>query len=96
MAEVLNKRRDAVPPEAVYVGRPGKWGNPYRIGPDGSREEVVEKYRKWLEGMVNDGRLDVSELAGRDLVCWCAPEPCHADVLLEKANETRKPLIDRM
>ncbi len=67
----------------VYVGRPSKWGNPFTIGRDGTRDEVVEKYRAWLPM----SGLDPRELRGKDLVCWCAPERCHADVLLEKANE---------
>jgi len=85
---VLNKRTDKIPPNAVYVGRPGKWGNPYRIGIDGTREEIVEKFRLLICGLVNDGyQLDLEELRGKDLVCWCAPLPCHADVLLQLANK---------
>ena len=78
--KVLNKRTDKIPPDAVYVGRPSKWGNPFKIGRDGTREKVVEKYRFFL------GNIDVSELKGKDLVCWCSPLPCHADILLVLAN----------
>ena len=85
--KVLNKHTDDMPADAVYVGRPTKWGNPFEIGRDGNRETVVEKYELWLNGMIESGRLDLSELAGRDLVCWCAPKLCHADVLLEYANK---------
>lgn len=69
----------------VYVGRPSKWGNPFVIGRDGTREEVVEKYYLWLQ----DQELlnDISELEGKDLVCWCDPLPCHADVLIRLAND---------
>ena len=35
-------------PYDVYIGRPSKWGNPFRIGPDGNREEVIRKYRDWI------------------------------------------------
>jgi len=66
----------------VYVGRPSKWGNPFRMGVDGTREEVIAKYREWLLG--NERLMaDLEELRGKDLMCWCAPKPCHADVLLE-------------
>lgn len=87
MPKVLNKRFDKIPPDAVYVGRPSKWGNPYSIGKDGNREDVIAKYKKWL--MAQDQLpllFCLSELRGKDLVCWCAPLPCHADVLLELAN----------
>ena len=82
--KVWNKRNGA-PRYAVYVGRPTKWGNPFVIGEDGSRSEVIEKYRNWL--LSNDELLaQVNELRGKDLVCWCAPAACHADVLFELAN----------
>lgn len=82
---VLNKRRDGLPPGAVYVGRPSKWGNPFTLH-TGSRRDVIERFRSYLLGTP---RLlaDLDELRGKDLVCWCAPLPCHADALLELANQ---------
>jgi len=66
----------------VYIGRPSKWGNPFLIGKDGTREEVIEKYRKWI---VNQPYLmnSLHELKGKILGCWCKPESCHGDVLIE-------------
>ena len=84
--KVLNKRTDKIPPDAVYVGRPSKWGNIYKLGIDGAREEVILMYREWLEMMLSEGRIEIDSLRGKDLVCWCAPLPCHADVLIELAN----------
>lgn len=74
------------PDNVVDVTRQSKWGNPYIIGKDGTREQVIARYRKDvaepLAGIVK------KELAGKDLMCWCKlDEPCHADVLLEIANE---------
>lgn len=85
MAKVLNKKRHGVPVDAVYIGRPSKWGNPFVIGRDGTRAQVIAKYRAYL---LRDARLMAAlpELCGRDLVCWCAPEACHGDVLLQLAN----------
>lgn len=80
---VWNKARGDYPASAVYVGRPSKWGNPYRLG-KGDRAEVIAKFREWL---LSESGLDVAELRGKDLVCWCAPRACHADVLLELANK---------
>ncbi len=77
-----------MPVDAIYVGRPTKWGNPYRVGQDGTPEEVVEKYRCLLEssGM---GSLAKQQLGGSDLACWCPlAQPCHADVLLAFSNES--------
>ncbi|MBB6469416.1 hypothetical protein HNQ96_005306 [Aminobacter lissarensis] len=87
MCRVLNARivGKAPAPGRVYVGRPSKWGNPFVIGRDGSRAEVIAKYRAWLSSQPE--LLDaLDELRGRDLVCWCAPHACHGDVLIELAN----------
>lgn len=76
----------------IYIGRgldplsgePGRWGNPFRIGTDGSREEVIEKYRRHLWAEIQAGRVDVAALAAlhaKTLGCWCAPRPCHGEVL---------------
>ena len=82
---VLNKKTDDIPEDAVYVGRPTRWGNPFVIGKDGTREKVIKKYRNHLAHNPNL-LFHLDELRGKDLVCWCAPEPCHADFLLELAN----------
>ena len=82
MPKVWNKRNKDAPPGAVYVGRPSKWGNPFMVGRDGTREEVITKYLYWLP----DSGLDPTELRGKDLLCWCAPLPCHGDLLLKLAN----------
>src|SRR3954464_124776 len=90
-----------VPPGAVYIGRPmyrggyripgSKWRNPFLPDKDdkkrdGTREEVVAKFRAWLCEDPQRVAEAKAELRGRDLVCWCAPEACHGDVLLEMAN----------
>jgi Domain of unknown function (DUF4326) len=78
------------PATALYVGRPTKWGNPYKVGPGHhTTEEAVALYRRdLLSGGLSITVDDVRrELNGRDLICWCkAGAPCHADVLLAIAN----------
>lgn len=80
----------------VYVGRgrcpvtdeAGRWGNPYRIGEDGDREQVVALYREYLWAKIQTGCIPIADLAaldGKVLGCWCAPRPCHGDVLLRAA-----------
>jgi hypothetical protein len=86
MPRVLNKYKDNCT-NAVYIGRPTKWGNPFVIGKDGTRDEVVEKYARWVVNQPELVRDAKAELKGRDLVCFCSPCLCHGDVLLIIANE---------
>jgi hypothetical protein len=72
-------------PYDVYIGRPSKWGNPFEIGRDGTRGEVVEKYRGWIKTQPQL-LADLDKLRGKVLGCWCAPLPCHGDVLEEMVN----------
>lgn len=71
---------------AVYIGRPSIWGNPFRIGVDGDRGQVIAKYEAWLS-LQPSMLVKVKELAGKDLLCWCSPQHCHGDVLLRIANQ---------
>jgi hypothetical protein len=85
MPKVLNKYKDIIPKSAVYIGRPGKWGNPFSIGKDGNRNEVILKYIDWIATQ-HELLNALGELRGRDLVCFCHPLACHGDVLTELAN----------
>ena len=71
----------------VYIGRPSKWGNPFMIGRDGTRGEVISKYKAWLDSYPELKACAKLELRDKVLGCWCAPFACHGDVLAEIANE---------
>ena len=89
MTRVVHCKRE---PFDVYIGRPSRWGNSFRIGRDGSREEVIAKYREWL--MSQPGLLaDIHELKGKTLGCWCRPTAgfrgrllCHGQILAGLAD----------
>lgn len=87
MPQLFNKHRAGDWSGAVYVGRGSKWGNPWVIGRDGTRTEVIGKYAAWLLGerqdLVDAARV---ELRGKDLVCHCAPLACHGEILMQVAN----------
>lgn len=87
-----------MPDNCVYVGRPTKWGNPYRVTDEdyfNDPQKCVDAYRSLLERneiffVKNDlyMPLDPKELRGKDLACFCPLNaPCHANLLLELANE---------
>jgi hypothetical protein len=87
--KVHNKKHGTAPADAVYIGRPSKWGNPFVIGKDGNREQVITKFEEWI---LEQPELlaQLHELKGKDLVCWCAPEVCHGDVLARLANDNKE------
>jgi hypothetical protein len=95
MPRVLNHKHDCRPRGAAYIGRQvrryslpcSKWANPFRLRGNASREDREDLIRKYERHLVDSGLInDVRELRGKDLVCWCAPLPCHGDVLLRLAN----------
>jgi hypothetical protein len=72
----------------VYIGRPGKWGNPFVLSGDSPsiREQAIRQYEEWIRTepkLMADARR---ELRGKVLGCWCAPRACHGDVLARIAN----------
>lgn len=82
MTTVVHCKRDRFD---IYIGRPSKWGNPFKSGRDGTREEVIEKYAEYLSQ--NEYLLScLHELKGKTLGCWCAPKACHGDVLAAWAD----------
>ena len=88
MARVYHCRRIPDGVEAVYVGRPSKFGNPFVMKNEAEREIVVQRYEQWLRAERPDLiEAAKKELRGRNLSCWCSPRHCHADVLLRIANQ---------
>lgn len=83
---VWNKRRKDAPDDAVYVGRPTAFGNPFVLKSEADRATVLDQFRRYLERNPALVERIRRELRGKHLVCWCAPKPCHADILLEIAN----------
>ena len=70
----------------VRVDRGSRWGNPFVLGDDGTRDEVIGAYRDHYLPHKPSIRSRIGELRGKLLACWCAPEPCHGDVLAELTN----------
>ena len=77
--KVVNLRKERYD---IYIGRGSIWGNPFKIGQDGDREEVIKKYRNYIKNkpyLLNR----IHELKGKTLGCFCKPKACHGDVLIE-------------
>jgi len=88
MNKVVHCKKEAFD---VYIGRPSKWGNPFVIGKDGDRSEVVKKYKTWLMKQPHLLNSIWEELNGKTLGCFCSPEACHGDVLVEILDRMNNP-----
>ncbi len=66
----------------VRIDRRSAWGNPFRIGDDGDRAEVIACFGSHVRSRP-DLIARLGELRGKVLGCWCHPEPCHGDALIE-------------
>jgi Domain of unknown function (DUF4326) len=91
-----SRKPNEVGPHEVYIGgasyswRKSKWANPFKLprdAPPEQRAEVIAMYRRWLLQQPNL-MAALPELRGKDLLCWCAPEACHGDILLALANKS--------
>jgi hypothetical protein len=70
----------------VYVGRPSDFGNPFELGKDGTREEVIEKFKIYFIGRLHKDeqfKRVVNKLKGKVLACWCYPKDCHARIIID-------------
>uniref|UniRef100_A0A6C0AD11 DUF4326 domain-containing protein n=1 Tax=viral metagenome TaxID=1070528 RepID=A0A6C0AD11_9ZZZZ len=84
----------------VYIGRKNiviinnqRWplksspfANPFKVGKDGTREEVIKRYKIYIiDKIEKDSNLkkELLDLEGKNLGCWCKPESCHGDILIE-------------
>lgn len=76
----------------VYIGRGSAFGNPYVIGEDGTREEVIEKYKKWFNKRIRNRNFlnQVLALRGKVLGCYCVPAPCHGNVIIDFLNNHKE------
>ncbi len=86
---VLNKYKDFIPPEAIYIGRGSIWGNPFPITKETTREESLTKYKLWIKDQIRTKHYTLQQLASlhnQDLVCYCSPKPCHGHVLEKLAS----------
>jgi Domain of unknown function (DUF4326) len=78
-----------LPANAICVTRPGRWGNPFEIGQDGDRAQVLALFADYARARLAEEPDWLEPLRGKDLACWCAEgAACHAGILLRLANGT--------
>lgn len=91
-------------PDNIYIGRAeivfidgrrfpkssSNFANPFKIGKDGTRDEVIQKYKNYITEKIktnNSLKLELVNMKNKNLGCWCAPERCHGYVLLDLIDE---------
>lgn len=64
------------------------WANPFRISKNMNRDQIVTQYREHIVSKLDrDGWDKLNELIGKNLGCWCKPEACHGDVLIDLVSQ---------
>lgn len=73
-----------------YPKRNSIWANPFKVGKQWTRAQVVSKYKLYIEERIKSDpkTYDLGQLHGKTLGCWCHPEACHGHVLQNLINET--------
>jgi hypothetical protein len=87
---IANLKHERMGAQDVRIDRQTEWGNPFVVGRHGTREEVIARFERHMRARVAEhpelgDRL--RQLHGKRLFCWCAPLPCHGDVLVRMAAE---------
>lgn len=86
---VYNKYHKDAPPDAVYIGRPSRWGNQFPITENCSREQSIALFEKYVEDNPWFQREIELHLRGKNLLCFCKPKACHGDVYIRIANKSK-------
>lgn len=94
MPKVYNKNHGNAPADAVYVGRPSIYGNPFTMDGEPTRSRVIKSYMDWVTTQPTTLMAIRQNLPGKDLVCWCAPKQCHADFILRIANDYMQFIVE--
>ena len=89
---VVNKRKQDYD---IYIGRGSLFGNPFVIGKDGDRDEVIRKYKVWFNVRIKEQPFKAAVLMLNDkkLGCYCKPLACHGDVIVEWLEKNIKPTL---
>ena len=99
MVEVVHLKTDSYD---TLIDRTTMWGNPFRIGKDGNRSEVIEKFRRWLKGESHTEFkqkerqkiiCNIDSLDGKTIGCWCKPKSCHGDTYADIVEERKSGVL---
>ncbi len=87
LPKVYNISDENRPDDCVYIGRGSPYGNPFRRGEDGTRQQVIQKYIDYVESEPEIKQKIIQDLKGKNLLCFCKPAACHGDYLIRICND---------
>lgn len=97
LGDIIVKNKRNFKGEGVYIGRPSPLGNPFCMNGEGDRERVIAQYKEWLKDEYQRNssiRKMLRAMADTQedliLICWCAPKPCHGDVIKDAVLSIRE------
>jgi len=85
--KVYNISDEDRPSDCIYIGRGSLYGNPFCIGEDGTRNQVIRKYIEYVENDPDLKDILIKDLKGKNLVCFCKPKACHGDYIIQISND---------
>ena len=75
------------PNDCIYIGRGTIYGNPFKIGIDGTRNEVIQKYIEYVENTPDLKFKILKNLKGKNIMCHCTPKKCHGDYIISLLSQ---------
>ena len=84
--KVIRVVNNVAPAGSVAIGRGSIWGNPFIIGADGDRNTVISKFYHYAKWRLEREPQWLKPLQGKDLACYCSPNPCHGDAIISLLN----------
>lgn len=85
--KVIRVVNNVAPAGSVAIGRGSVWGNPFIIGPDGDRDTVISKFYHYAKWRLEREPKWLEPLIGKDLACYCSPNPCHGNAIISLLSE---------
>lgn len=88
LPSIHNLKCESMEPDDIRIDRKSIWGNPFIIGKDGNREEVINKHYWLWKNRINAESIELLRpLVGKKLFCHCSPLPCHGDNYIRLIGE---------
>ena len=91
--KVVRMVKGSAPAGAVAIGRGSVWGNPFLLGADGTREQVVAKFYHYAQWRLQREPNWLEPLRDKDLACFCAPQACHGDAILSLLDRKEEEVV---